>query len=92
MRRECFKEPSCRTNELLTHLKEHLKVKRPLVIRLFRLLLLLFNLEPYLLVSYSFQYPLFDSVACNKRRRQSGGINCAHGFSETQMGHFKDIV
>jgi hypothetical protein len=89
MRRECFKEPSCRTNELLACLKGYLKSKRPLIIRLFRLLLLVFNLEPYLVVSDSLQYPLFDDVAFDKRRRQSGEFQCAHGFQKPSRTLFE---
>ena len=67
-------------------------VKQRRVIRLSRLLLLVSNLENYLVISYSLQYPLFDVVVFHKRRRQSDELNGAHGVSEAETGHFKDVV
>ncbi len=68
-----------------------LAVKRRLIIRLFRLLLLVSNLEHYLVVSYSLQYPLFDDVAFDKRCWQSDETQgCARGFRSTNgtlQGH-----
>ncbi len=52
------------------------------MVRLFRLLLLVSNLENYLVIPYTLQNPLFDDVAFHKRSRQSGELKGAHGFQK----------